>query len=151
MRYARWRSMAGHSDRTLCLAGEHMCRQDVSEPVSTPVVFDTRCRQAYVAMLRGTVRALAHQGTPGEPLASIWTAAAGEPVISAPAFLAEQRSLVVGTVHGSVRSFSSAKGELSPYARRQSAREPTPLSQGIPQALTNYLMLYSIQRPACAR
>jgi len=112
MRYVSWRSMAGHSDRVLCLAGEHVCRQDVSEPVSTPVVFDTRCRQAYVASLLGTVMAFAF--TPScSTVSQVWTSTAEGPVLSAPAYLHDARGLAVASAHGVVQCFGSKRGRLA--------------------------------------
>ncbi len=78
------------------------------------MVFDRTCRRAYVATLRGTVRALAYLDISGEELLTFWTASAGAPVISAPVFLAAQRGLAVATVQGSVRCFSNMEGELLP-------------------------------------
>ena len=83
-------------------------------PALPPVVFDRTCRRAYVATLRGTVRAVAHLDNLGGELLTLWTASAGAPVISAPAFLAAQRALAVATVQGSVRCFSNMKGRLLP-------------------------------------
>lgn len=93
-----------------CSAGEVVARHSVGEPCSAPVVCDAGCRQAFVATLRGTVMALAYPGSLGGALRTVWRASAGAPVISAPAFLAAQRSLVVATVQGCVRGFSSARG-----------------------------------------
>ena len=91
-----------------------MAGHSITEPCSAPVVFDSIRRQAYVATLRGTVRAVTHRNFPGGDLLTMWKASAGAPVISAPAFLAAQRSLVVATVQGSVRCFSSAAGTQLP-------------------------------------
>ena len=85
-------------------------KQHIGEPCSAPVVFHSSCRQAYVAMLRGTVRALTSPNSLGGDTELLWRASAGAPVISAPACLAAQRSLVVATVEGSVRCFGSARG-----------------------------------------
>ena len=92
-------------------AGDIICRQNISEPASVPVVFDSSCRQAFIATLQGTILAFKH--TPGSnSVAHAWAACAGGPVLSTPAVLPACSSLLVASVHGSVRAFSSSKGAL---------------------------------------
>ena len=93
-------------------AGSLVARQHIGQPCSAPVVFDSTCRQAYTVTLRGTVRATTCVGSLGGDAELLWSASAGAPVISAPAFLPVQQSLVVATVRGCVRCFSCARGRL---------------------------------------
>ena len=106
-----WPISCGQSDGGPSTAGDIFCRQDISEPASVPVVFDSGCRQAFIATLQGTVLALKH--APGsDSVAHAWAASAGGPVLSTPAVLPACSSLLVASVHGSVRAFSSGRGAL---------------------------------------
>lgn len=98
------------SDAMMWAAGEVICRHFIGEPVSTPMVSDSNRRQAYVTTLRGTILAFAY--SPGcSAVTQAWTATAGGPVFSTPAFLPASDSLVVASVHGSVHCFSSTGGQ----------------------------------------